>query len=259
MTDIKHLINVEQHPLDDVSFQKQSRMTLQKNGVCVLHDFLQKKTIESVIQEAIKYRSDAYFCRQTHNIYLTSYDERYDSSHVKNRQVPSSKGCIGDDIIPRDSLLRALYDHGTFKNFLQYVLTEEHLYPYADPLSSINIHYAEHGHELGWHFDNSSFAVTLLLQEPEGGGAFQYLKSSRYHHNGCDNFEYLEKILDDNIEPTKLEMFAGTLVLFRGKESLHRVTPVIGKRTRILAVLAYNNQPNISLSETARMTFYGRV
>ena len=37
-------------------------------------------------------------------------------------------------------------------------------YPYEDPLSSINIHYASEGQELGWHFDNSSFAITLLLE-----------------------------------------------------------------------------------------------
>ena len=37
--------------------------------------------------------------------------------------------------------------------------------------------------------------------------------------------------------------------------SLHRVTPTEGDVTRMLAVLAYNTQPGIALSETARMTF----
>ena len=54
-------------------------------------------------------------------------------------------------------------------------------------------------------------------------------------------------------------MDPGTLVLFRGRNSIHRVTPVEGDLTRILAVLAYNSEPNISLSETSRMTFYGRL
>ena len=30
-------------------------------------------------------------------------------------------------------------------------------------------------------------------------------------------------------------------------------------RTRMLAVLAYNSKPGFALSETARMTFYGRT
>jgi len=37
------------------------------------------------------------------------------------------------------------------------------------------------------------------------------------------------------------------------------VTPVEDDSTRQLAVLAYNNQPGISLCETAQMTFYGRM
>jgi len=47
--------------------------------------------------------------------------------------------------------------------------------------------------------------------------------------------------------------------LFRGRNSMHRVTPVKGCRTRMLAVLAYNIEPGISLSESARLTFYGRL
>ena len=51
----------------------------------------------------------------------------------------------------------------------------------------------------------------------------------------------------------------GTLVLFRGKDAIHRVTPTIGNRTRILSVLAYNSKPGVQLSETARKTFFGKL
>jgi hypothetical protein len=54
-------------------------------------------------------------------------------------------------------------------------------------------------------------------------------------------------------------MAAGALLLFRGRNSLHRVTPVCDDSVRQLAVLAYNQEPGIALSETAQMTFYGRV
>ena len=54
-------------------------------------------------------------------------------------------------------------------------------------------------------------------------------------------------------------MEVGTLALFRGLNSLHRVTPTIGNKTRILVVLAYNNKADVSLSESARMTFFGRL
>ena len=57
----------------------------------------------------------------------------------------------------------------------------------------------------------------------------------------------------------ELDITEGTLALFRGRSSLHRVTPVVGKRNRIQTVLAYNTEPDVALSEQARQTFYGRV
>jgi hypothetical protein len=43
------------------------------------------------------------------------------------------------------------------------------------------------------------------------------------------------------------------------KLPLGSVTPTIGDQTRMLVVLAYNREPGVSLSESARMTFYGRL
>ena len=73
------------------------------------------------------------------------------------------------------------------------------------------------------------------------------------------NFLGVEKVLDGRHAPATLEVTPGTLVLFRGRNSMHRVTPTIGERTRILVVLAYNATPGVALSEAARMTFYGRL
>ena len=152
-----------------------------------------------------------------------------------------------------------LYDSPGFRDFLCAVLDVDELHEYADPLSSINLHYASDGQELGWHYDNSSFAITLLIQKPEGGGEFEYVKGVRDADAGEMNYEYSGKILDGNIEPERLDMEPGALVLFRGRNSMHRVTPVVGKRPRMLVVLAYNTEPGIALSESARMTFFGRL
>ncbi len=50
-----------------------------------------------------------------------------------------------------------------FKSFLCEVLGEEALYPYADPLSSINLHYAPNG-RAGLAPGQLLFAITLLVQ-----------------------------------------------------------------------------------------------
>jgi len=56
-----------------------------------------------------------------------------------------------------------------------------------------------------------------------------------------------------------MELDAGALVLFPGRNSMHCVTPVKGNRTRMKLVLTYNTKPGISLSESAPMTFFGRL
>ena len=126
-------------------------------------------------------------------------------------------------------------------------------------MSSINLHYASEGQELGWHFDNSSFAITLLIQRPLDGAHFEYVKNARDADAGDMNYDSVKKILDGAVSVERLNMNAGGLVLFRGRNSMHRVTPTIGDITRMLVVLAYNTEPGVSLSESARMTFYGRL
>ena len=68
-----------------------------------------------------------------------------------------------------------------------------------------------------------------------------------------------EMLVDGSRPANQLSLDAGDLLLFRGRNSLHRVTPVEDDSIRQLAFLAYNNQPGISLCETAQMTFYGRM
>jgi hypothetical protein len=48
------------------------------------------------------------------------------------------------------------------------------------------------------------------------------------------------------------------LSLFRGRQSLHRVTPSRGSSKRLLAALSYVTNPDTIFSAYARKLFYGR-
>ncbi len=259
MPPLASIVDMEQYPLLEAGFRAACRATLAETGVLVMPGFLLPEATESVRREGNAKRNSAYFCTQSHNIYLTPPDPGFAGDHIRNLEVVSSKGCITDDQIAESSALRLLYDDEAFRAFLCAVLDEAALYAYADPLSSINLHYAGLGQELGWHFDNSSFAITLMIQPPEQGGAFEYVKAARDSNAGDMGFATVRRVLDGTTRPQRLAMEAGTLVLFRGRDALHRVTPIEGTRTRMLAVLAYNSQPGIALSESARMTFFGRL
>ncbi len=253
------VINTDRWNLSDADVQMRCKAQLDQQGVIVLPNFLRKKTLQALQQEALARQSDAYYTNATHNVYLSPNDDAFSPEHPRNRQVNSSKGCITTDQIPEHSPLKTLYYSEPFKRFLCQVLGEQALHEYADDLSSINVHYASHGQELGWHFDNSSFAITLLIQKPQAGGTFEYVE--HLHGNASDawNFEGVESVLDGSQAVKSLNMIPGSLVLFRGKNAMHRVTPTVGETTRLLAVLAYNSEPGIALSESARQTFYGRL
>lgn len=252
-------LNRNSNPIDSEEFQVRCQQVLERDGVLRLEKFLTDQAIASVAREGEEQAHLAYFTRADHNVYLMPQDSTFDTTHPRNRMVCSSKGCITTDQIPESSVLHRLYGNSAFKDFLCSVLGEKALYEYADPLSSINLHYASEGQELGWHFDNSSFAITLLIQKPVGGGVFEYIKNVRDASAGEMNFEAVRQVLDGEKTTHKLSIEVGDLVLFRGRDALHRVTPTIGDTTRMLVVLAYNTEPGIALSESARQTFYGRL
>ena len=257
--DINKWVNLETCPLDSIDFANQCRQKLSEEGVLLIPQFLQSEALKQTIKEAEAQTHLAYFTKKTHNVYLSEPNASLPETHVFNRQVKSSKGCITTDQIQKESGLHIIYNNFIFKKFIAHVVQENAIYPYADTLSGINIHYASEGEELGWHFDNSSFAITLLLQAPKEGGLFQYVKDLRNSNSEDMNFNGVETVLNDEVPVKTLDIEEGTLVLFRGRNAMHRVTPTIGNKTRILFVLAYNNKPGILLSETARMTFFGRL
>jgi len=259
MSCIDRVIDLSACPISDDQFITACRGRLDRDGVLTIPGFLREDARRDLVAEAEAESPRAFFTSSTHNVYLTPPRPELGEDHVFNRQISSSKGCITTDQVPPASGLHTIYDSPDFRSFLARIVGETELHAYADPLSSINVHYAGAGQELGWHFDNSSFAVTLLLQAPENGGEFQYVRDLRDADAGELNFDGVEAVLAGRTRPERLDVAPGTLVLFRGRNSMHRVTPTIGGRTRILVVLAYNARPGVALSEAARMTFYGRL
>lgn len=256
---LKEFVNLHNCPISNPSFVKKCKDSLKDDGVLTIPGFLRDSSLKELITEAKENQEKAYYSSSTHNVYLTPNDKSLSDRHIFNHQVKSSKGCITTDQIPNHSGLKVIYQSVLFKRFLAQIVNEDTIYEYEDPFSSINIHYAMNGQELGWHFDNSSFAVTLLLQKPPKGGIFEYVKNVRDADSGEMGYETVTKIINGQKKPSVLEFDPGTLVLFRGRNSIHRVTPTVGDITRLLVVFAYNSQPGISLSKSAQKTFYGKV
>jgi len=252
-------INTEDHQLTSADYAAQCRAQLDEAGALVLPQFFRADAIDAIVAESAPHEGAAFYAGSTHNVWLTPNDDALPADHVFNRQIVSSKGLIADDQIPPRSPLRDVYNDASFQAFLCGVLGIDAIHPYADDFSSINVHFAAEGMELGWHFDNSSFAVTMLLQAPEEGSDFEYVSAVRDSASGDDGFDAVRQVLDGETPVQTLHFNPGDLVLFRGRDAMHRVTPTMGDTTRLLVVFAYNDQPGVALSESALATFYGRT
>lgn len=249
------ILNLKDYPIEDERFRQDCRKVLNAQGALVLSGFF--TAVADVLREGLQQEHKVFYTKKTgHNVYLLPSDEALPTSHPRNRQVISTKGCLTTDQITDTSALKRLYEAPSFRKFLCSVLGLPEIHEYADSLSSINLHFASEGQQLGWHFDNSSFAITLMIQSAEQGGVFEYVRDVKTEDD--PNYEMVESILEGRVPVETLHLEPGTLVVFRGKHTLHQVTPVrAGKR--VLAVLAYNTEPGIALSESARETFFGRL
>ena len=260
MNKISEIVNLNNHPIiQSNQYIAKCNTELLKNSILQLDDFLTKKSLLNIQKEALKLKKQAFYCSQKHTIMLNKKNSKISKKDPCNIEVVSDKGCVPHDLIPKSSFLNSLYKSKEFKNFLTKVLGIKKIYPYKDKLSSINYNYYEKKQQLGWHFDNASFAITLMVQSPDSGGIFQYTNKGRNYEKKYINKNYISNIISGNKKAEKLNVKPGTLLLFYGRNYLHRVTPVKSTKPRILVTLNYNLEKGIELSINARKTFFGRI
>jgi hypothetical protein len=132
------------------------------------------------------------------------------------------------------------------------------LHVMQDPLASVNVMAYRAGEALNWHFDRSEFTTTLLLQAPETGGEFEYRSDLRSAND--PNYAGVAELLEGRDPQVKrIRLQAGTLNVFRGKNTAHRVTTVQGRVDRYIAVFSYYEKPGVTFTDAERLGFYGRA
>lgn len=232
------------------------RAGLRADGVCQLEALMLPDAVQRVLEEARELAPKAFRTDATHNAYFTDHTAEVPDGDPRATLVRSAKRSLAWKYLPESSPLRALYEWDDLVAFLRDVLEMPALYRDADPLGACSVMYYDEGDELGWHFDNSEFAVTLMLQDGEGGGAYEYAPRVRSAEN--ERRDVVSAVLGgDRTEVRSLHPSPGTLTLFQGRYSLHRVTPVEGATPRINAVLSYAAVPGHQLTERTRELFYG--
>ena len=232
------------------------RSQLKARGACQLQGFMRPEAVAAVLREASTREGLAHRTEATHNAYFSKDKPALAADDPRRLQVRSAKRAIGWNQIGSQSPLRLLYEWDGLTEFIRAAVELPVLYRDADPVGACSIMFYDERDELGWHFDNSEFAVTLMLQTSEGGGSFEFAPWIRDSHD--ERLGEVRGILAGARDRVlSLDGAPGTLALFQGRYSIHRVTPVEGKTPRVNAVLAYAQEPDHRLTQLNRELFYG--
>jgi hypothetical protein len=231
---------------------------LRDHGVAQLGGFLTPAAVDEMIAESGRLADRAWVSNQSHTVYFQRPDDSAGSDHPRALMQHSAKKAIAYDLIPAGAPMRRLYGSDDMTAFIAAVLGKPVLYRSADPMDALQIAVFEDGDELGWHFDNSEFSVTMMYTESEAGGHFDYCPGLRDEHD--QNYPGVQKVLlGDPGAVVRLPTSPGTLAVFRGQHAMHRVTPVSGPRPRINSVLTYGERPGMKLKPLTQELFYGRT
>ncbi len=261
--DAPTLVDLVRYPIADLrapatqALVHDCRQRLAAAGAVALEGFLTPEATAVLAAEARGLEGAAHEYQVDHTVYFQPRDAGHPAEHALRREVRTDKGNVPYDRIPGSSRLRQLYNWDGLLHFVAAVLDEPVLYRHPDPMAALNINTHGPGQELGWHFDRTDFAVTLSLQQCEAGGVFEYVPNLRSALD--ENYDGVARILAGSTEGVLTVPAApGTLTLFRGHHSLHRVTPGCGARKRLMAALSYVRDPTVLFSAYARKLFYGR-
>jgi hypothetical protein len=261
---LRNILDLERYPIDRLESGRtkalidRCRSELDSEGMFDLEGLVRPEVIERCAAEMQgRLDREAFTHRRSHNVYFLKNVPGLSPDHPALHEVETVHHTLCADQI-KDSVISRVYEWQPLASFLAAVLEKPALHLMDDPLARINVIGYREGESLNWHFDRSVFTTTLLIQSPEAGGEFQYRSDLR--SESAPNYDGVAGVLRDEDPAVRTRAVApGTLNVFKGKNTLHRITPPIGNKPRLIAIFSYYERPGVVFSAEERTGFYGRT
>jgi hypothetical protein len=259
---MKDVLDLDRYPIDQPDAPEFSalvcacRREMQANGMFNLDGFVRPAAIAEAAREIQPLCHRAFIHQRRHNVYFEDRVDGLPADHGALAQFDTVNHTLCDDQL-QGTLVHKIYEFEPLPAFLACVLQKPRLYLMSDPLARVNVMDYRPGETLNWHFDRCLFTTTLLIQATEAGGEFEYRTNLRTETD--PNYDGVARLLrgsDPDIRVNPLA--AGTLNVFAGKNTLHRVSTVRGNSNRLVAVYSYYEHPGAMFSDAERIGFYGR-
>ena len=260
------LVDLATYPIDEPNADRyravvaDARSDLRSRGCAVIKDLVRPAALEVLGKEIRARKHTTHFSKEVINPYFhTSRDERFDQNHPVNTFLERSSGFIPGDSWEQTTAMRLLFEHPALCRFLADCLEIPELHPYADPLAGLTANILDPGQLFTWHFDTNEFAVTVLVEEADDGGLFEYVPNIRSIDD--EGFEAIGRVLSGDRDGVyTLDLRPADLQIFRGRYSLHQVSRVpVGSKPRHAAIFAYTEQPGVIGRVERTRQLFGRV
>jgi hypothetical protein len=261
--DIARVVDLDRYPIhEDGEARTQLVSSVQKDvrsvGCAVIKQFVKPSAIPALVAEGDKVSHLGHRNFNRTNPYFTQLPADLPDTHPLRRFYDRSNAFVPADNFGEDSIIRSLYEWPVFAPFIQEVLEEPSFYRYADPLADVVINLAEEGNGFPWHFDTNNYTVTLAIQNAELGGEFEFSPNLRTPTD--ENYDGVGQVLDgDQSLIHTLHLEPGDLQIFKGRYSLHRVTPLSGPTMRYVAIFSFTEMEGVVGSPERTKQLYGRV
>jgi len=240
------IVDLDRYPLDRLetpvgeALVARVRGSMTRDCGCHLPGFLSAAGLAACLAEA---EAVAPLARHSNNRYTPYYrqpDPDYPAGHPKATAVTFAVGYVARDDIPAESSFRALYEGDAMLAFMRAVTPGEPVWRYSEARGSLNVTEMREGEELGWHFDANETVASILFRAAAGGGRFEWIPNVRAP--GEPREERVAAVLAGDIgERRTADLAPGDLLLFRGRNSLHRVTPIEGDPPRLIGLMSFDN------------------
>jgi hypothetical protein len=263
LANFEDIINFKRYPIKDLStpatqeLLKHCRKSIAELGACEMPDFVTPRALKLLQEESRVLEKGAFFKPVAGNAYLAPSDDKLPKDHPINMTETTRVGVIAYDQYPEISLLRRIYEYDPLMKFVGAIMQLPAIYRYGDPMGGLNLAVMVKDDYLRWHFDQTDFVTSLSVQESDAGGEFEYVPLIR--SDKSENYDDVKKLLKgDNSRVIRIKNHPGTLVLFKGRYSIHRVTPIKGQTSRLMGLFGFDSQPNVCSTPHLLEMRYGR-
>ncbi len=261
--DTRSFVDTSRYPIADkagsarINLVDSCRKALSQTGSARLETFINPHTVATMAREVESHAELADSISLYQNPYLADEDESLPTGHPARHFEAWENLTLCRDRLPEDGLIGRLFHNMKLLEFIRDCLGLETLHHYRDPMGGYMVNIIKTGGKIPWHFDTNDFSISILLQTPSEGGIFEFAPNLR--NPGTENLEGVSSVLNgDSDNVIKLPAKPGDLLIFKGRNSLHRVNEVMGQTPRYSLIFGYTNNPEIIATASRRMRHFGR-